>query len=194
VALIFRRKKIWAEVKAEIHQWRDEALQDQSFPKWLEQKCEHTDAEFRRLKTANGVFQLRKQCLDCGELVGGAFRRDAVHGFDRLLLVDEVARHRAQNQWRDKSEQRQQIAERYREEEQKAFWEYYNAHLNSPEWREKCRLKRERASNVCEGCGVNKVNHIHHLTYDNLGDELLFELVALCVECHQKIHPHREIA
>lgn len=194
MALIFRRKKIWAEVKAEIQRRRDEALQEQNFPKWLEQPCEHKQPEYRRLKTANGVFQLRKQCPDCGELVGGAYKRDTVPMFDRWPLVDEVARQRAQNAHREKFDRQQELTDLYREEEQKAFWEYYNAHLNSPEWREKCRLKRERANGVCEGCGVNKVNHIHHRTYENLGDEFLFELVALCVECHQKIHPHREIA
>lgn len=193
MALIFRRKKIWAEVKAEIHRRRDEALRDQNFPRWLDE-CVHPKPEFRRLKTSNGGFQLRKQCLDCGELVGGSYKRDMVPVFNQWPLVDEVARQRSQNVHRDKFDRRQQLIEQFRQEEQQAFWDYYNAHLNSSEWREKCRLKRERANNLCEGCGVNKVNHIHHLTYENLGDELLFELVAVCVECHQKIHPHREIA
>ena len=191
MALIFRRKKIWVEIRDEIRQRREEAVS--AAPRWLDQ-CEHAVTEFRRLKIATGGFQLRKQCVGCWELVGGAFKRETVPAFDQWPLVDEVARERQRREREGKAGERQQLLERYREEEQRAFWVYYNEHLNSQEWREKCRLKRERAGNVCEGCGLKPVNHVHHLTYDNLGDELLFELVALCVECHQKLHPHREIA
>jgi hypothetical protein len=185
MALIFRRKKIWAEVKAEI-ETRQRAELEESMPA----QCDHKRIEPRRYPIANGRVQLRNQCLDCGELVGSALRYDSVPNVEALPVVNEIARQRTQNRWQD----RQEVAERHRRERDSAFWAYYDAHLNSQEWREKCRLKRERAEHVCEGCGLNKVNHIHHLTYDNLGDELLFELVALCVECHQKIHPHREIA
>jgi hypothetical protein len=29
---------------------------------------------------------------------------------------------------------------------------------------------------------------VHHLNYDHWKDELLFELVALCFDCHRKVH------
>jgi hypothetical protein len=36
-------------------------------------------------------------------------------------------------------------------------------------------------------------SHVHHLNYQRLGDEMLFDLVALCEGCHQKLHPHRDL-
>jgi 5-methylcytosine-specific restriction endonuclease McrA len=29
---------------------------------------------------------------------------------------------------------------------------------------------------------------VHHHTYANVGDELMWQLVAVCRECHQKFH------
>ena len=31
----------------------------------------------------------------------------------------------------------------------------------------------------------------HHLTYENVGEEFLFELVALCSDCHERLHQKR---
>lgn len=186
MALIFRRKKIWTEIRDEIRD-RNKAVVEQATH---EAQCQHPRTEFRRMKTANGVFQLRKQCLGCGELVGSAYKRDAVTDFDSLPPVDEVARQRTRNQWQD----RQALYQNGQEEEQAAFWSYYNEHMRSPEWRKKCALKMAQADGACEGCGEKEPRHVHHRTYENLGDEFLFELVALCLDCHQKLHPHREIA
>lgn len=186
MALIFRRKRIWAEVRTEIREQHRVTLEEAS----RDEACQHPQSEFRRLRTSNGTFQLRKQCLSCGELIGSAYKRETVRDFDALPLVDEFARQRAQNQWQD----RQALSQQAQAEEQSAFWEYYNEHLQSPEWREKCELKMSLTDGLCEGCGKERARHIHHRTYENLGDEFLFELVALCLICHQKIHPHREIA
>ena len=40
---------------------------------------------------------------------------------------------------------------------------------------------------MCEGCGVRRAAQVHHLTYEHVGDELLFELVAVCGQCHDRI-------
>jgi 5-methylcytosine-specific restriction endonuclease McrA len=41
---------------------------------------------------------------------------------------------------------------------------------------------------MCEGCGDEKAQEVHHKTYKNVGDEFLFELVALCNTCHDRYH------
>lgn len=50
----------------------------------------------------------------------------------------------------------------------------------------------ERANHVCEGCGVNAATEVHHKTYKNVGNEFLFELVAICRPCHQRYHADDE--
>ena len=37
-------------------------------------------------------------------------------------------------------------------------------------------------------CPNDSVMHIHHITYKNVGNEPLTDLVAVCGECHAKLH------
>lgn len=46
-----------------------------------------------------------------------------------------------------------------------------------------------RSRGQCERCG-GRAEHVHHLTYERLGDEDLCDLQALCIECHRLEHPH----
>lgn len=64
----------------------------------------------------------------------------------------------------------------------------HEAHLRSPRWRELRVLVMRRSDDVCEGCGTRMADEVHHLSYDHLGDEFLFELVALCRTCHARWH------
>lgn len=74
------------------------------------------------------------------------------------------------------------------------FWAKYAAHVNprNAVWREKRRAVMKRCRYQCEGCHKQRARHVHHLTYDRLGHELLEDLQALCHECHAAVHPHRK--
>jgi 5-methylcytosine-specific restriction endonuclease McrA len=79
-----------------------------------------------------------------------------------------------------------------REIEKAAWWKWYNQYLLSPQWMEKRRLVFDRCRGLCEGCRNSKAVQVHHLTYVRVGDEMLFDLVAVCLDCHEKIHPEIE--
>lgn len=82
--------------------------------------------------------------------------------------------------------ERQRVLQKAQED---AEWRArYNAHISSPEWKRICALVRQRARNMCEGCGISAAQHVHHTTYEHLGNELLFELLAVCIPCHERIH------
>jgi 5-methylcytosine-specific restriction endonuclease McrA len=68
------------------------------------------------------------------------------------------------------------------------FWAKYNAHVGSELWADLRRRVLARCKGVCEGCGLRPAVQVHHLSYDHLGDELLFELVGVCMVCHEKSH------
>ncbi len=68
------------------------------------------------------------------------------------------------------------------------WWEKYNAYLATEEWAERRRRVIDRCGGTCEGCRNRPVEHVHHLTYDHVGNELLFELVGLCLRCHRVAH------
>lgn len=61
----------------------------------------------------------------------------------------------------------------------------YDAYLTSPAWAEMRRLVLARAGGRCEWCGGPGPFEIHHLTYENLGDEDPADLRALCPACHE---------
>lgn len=64
----------------------------------------------------------------------------------------------------------------------------YREYLLSPEWREKRTLVLQRDNNFCHACKEQSAEQVHHLTYDNLFNEPLEDLQALCCKCHDKIH------
>jgi hypothetical protein len=89
----------------------------------------------------------------------------------------------------------EQLAEDSRSAALAGDWESrYAAYRRTPRWQKKRSLVLRRANGICEGCAEAPAEVIHHLSYDHMGDELLFELVALCHWCHERAHPeHNEV-
>ncbi len=132
-------------------------------------RCEQT--ELRRYPTANGTIQYKHQCLKCGRGVGNAIAHSKVQGLN-IPDFDFELRDRHHTNFTAKSE---------------AFWAFYDAYLKSEDW-ELVRLKvLAREKYMCQGCG-HRATQVHHLTYDHLGAEFLFELMALCDACHKRVH------
>jgi 5-methylcytosine-specific restriction endonuclease McrA len=45
----------------------------------------------------------------------------------------------------------------------------------------------------CKACGSKKNLHVHHVTYERFGNELLTDLLGLCYTCHKGVHElHRK--
>jgi 5-methylcytosine-specific restriction endonuclease McrA len=102
----------------------------------------------------------------------------------------------AQDSYQESREKWQAIAaERAAEQEQqdREWWAWYSAYLKTPAWAKRRQLVFDRANGLCEGCRSAAPVHAHHTTYAHVGDELLYELVALCPACHQKAHPDKDI-
>jgi hypothetical protein len=93
------------------------------------------------------------------------------------------------------------FAERQRrviETDGRDWGEQYDAYLASPTWAAKRRRVLDRAGGVCEGCGERPAVQVHHLHYPRAWPgsprwtalEKLYDLRALCVECHSDLHLH----
>ena len=139
---------------------------------WVECKCSNTEI---RLRTqSNGVEVYTVQCLNCG----------------RAIKNVKKSEHPRPKYWFDAS-----IQNNY-EIRRKAHWEdrkaakrdWYQGYLASPQWHTKRQLVIRRANGVCEGCGTNRATQVHHTTYEHVGDEFLWELRAVCDDCHSRIH------
>lgn len=64
----------------------------------------------------------------------------------------------------------------------------YAAYLQSEEWGRRREKVMQRAGGICEGCRDHVATEVHHLTYAHVTQEFLFELVAMCAECHARWH------
>jgi 5-methylcytosine-specific restriction endonuclease McrA len=68
------------------------------------------------------------------------------------------------------------------------YAEWYRNYLASEEWELIRQSVMERANGFCEGCRARVATEIHHLTYEHVGFEFLWELVAICSPCHRRLH------
>jgi len=107
-----------------------------------------------------------------------------------LIAIQSRARRAEQSaKWEMESRKREQE----KAEQSALWWERYNAYLLTPGWRSKRDRVLQRAHGLCEGCGAKRAVYAHHLTYERVFNEMLFDLVALCDECHQTIHPDKDL-
>lgn len=68
----------------------------------------------------------------------------------------------------------------------------YQQYINSPQWKSKrleyWRSKKMRECYVCADLWTDfKGKHLHHRTYERLGDEDLDDIVPVCPGCHDRI-------
>jgi len=69
------------------------------------------------------------------------------------------------------------------------YSKHYYAYLSSSAWQRKRVVVLNRAGYRCERCTSDaQPLHVHHKTYERLGDELPEDLTVLCKKCHEKEH------
>jgi len=64
----------------------------------------------------------------------------------------------------------------------------YIDYLKSEDWKERRKYLMELADYICSKCGA-KATQLHHLNYNNIGNEELdVDVIPLCNDCHKRIH------
>jgi len=64
----------------------------------------------------------------------------------------------------------------------------YEDYMQSMAWYRKKKKIYERANGKCERCGSNFRVEVHHLSYENIGNEKDGDLIVLCRKCHMIEH------
>jgi 5-methylcytosine-specific restriction endonuclease McrA len=70
----------------------------------------------------------------------------------------------------------------------------YQKYLKSEAWWQLRQSKLREVEWKCERCGDHLGDvqiHIHHKTYETLGNESLWDIEALCATCHASEHFHQ---
>lgn len=161
--------------KEEIDRWREA----------ISTACDHPETELRDQIVSGGGTQRKHQCLICGSAKGGAAKLDkSVH----VPQWDTSLRSR----WEEgKADERREIEELWVERTEELVTDGYELYLNyisSDDWRYKRKRILQRDGNICQACLAAKASEVHHHTYDNLYEEFMFELVAVCRPCHERLH------
>jgi hypothetical protein len=155
-----------------------------------EWRCNH-DVMVRCKRTiANGNLIYGEQCRRCGHWA--AKKREDIEKFGEVGVFDSELK---ESFYKKRSEAQKEIwdaIEMSRQSEiverRASFLNEYHNHINSAEWQKTRYAVLSRDKFTCQGCGCKKASEVHHLTYANFGCEFLFQLVAICHECHQRIH------
>ena len=152
--------------------------------------CIHPSVETRLRTLSNKTTAVQKQCIICGESIGGAIRKSSIPAeeFEALPLFDDALRESYKEMEREHWKQERARQQNQWEAESPARKAEYAAYLQSPEWQAKRLKALERDEWTCRGCLNARATQVHHLTYAHRGDELLWELVSVCDECHKKAH------
>lgn len=64
----------------------------------------------------------------------------------------------------------------------------YEAYMGSAAWKCKRSWALVLAKHKCEECGSHENLQVHHLSYENLGNEYPIDLQVLCKDCHEAVH------
>lgn len=157
--------------------------------------CDHANTVIRAKKTAAGLVA-RSQCKDCGhhgrgggQAIGKAeLARRGISHVSQLPPYDEDAFIRATEE-ASRQGRREYWARKLdvliEEEPGVAANDPY---YSSEQWARLRRLVIKRAAGRCEGCGEAEATQAHHLHYRTFGQEFLWDLRAVCRDCHERIH------
>lgn len=141
-------------------------------------ECSHDRRELRKKATRAGAEWFWNQCVECGEAV-----RVAAPPPSQRAAVPERDENIRRGHFAAQMEEFAQV----RHQEDAKWWDWYRAYLRSEGWRWRRARVLSRAKGRCEGCGVADATEVHHLTYARVGQEMLFDLVAICHPCHEAV-------
>jgi hypothetical protein len=155
--------------------------------------CEHPASALRFRVTSKGARMFARQCLKCGHSVSNWIKAETIDPAERAAA--QPFNDDLRESWR--ASIMNAYAARWMDEKTRRDCEWgieYTRYINSPEWEGRRRKVLERAGKkgltlpTCEACGDRPASEVHHKTYENFGNEPLWDLAAVCEWCHNELH------
>lgn len=162
--------------------------QAKTFDEWFtEHDCTEHQWSLTRYVLKNKTVQYRNQCNICG-VSTNPIKHSQLYAKDKREAIDydtELSRayyaemQDAYSAWVESNRHTH------------SWWTWYKAYLDSPCWKARRKDVIRRAGGIREACGADGLRpwefEIHHLTYERVGREPLYDLVAVCAECHAQL-------
>jgi len=130
---------------------------------------------------------IRLQCVNCG----GCLTMTKPFPFAEysMIVEGEFSKERFKEWKSDKQAERNlifNIAQHIKFT--KTTFYRYNIYLLSQKWKALRREALTRDGYICQYCKETEATEVHHLSYNNLENESLDELISYCGDCHKKVH------
>lgn len=157
----------------------------------IEECCRNPDERYV-IDFHNGLPKfIRVQCDNCGGCL--TMTKPLKHSEYGEKTRGEFSKKRL-NDWKlniqlEKNEIFKFI--KYLKDAKCSFYQY-NIYLQSEHWRNLRLIALKRDNYICQSCKQEKATEVHHLTYKNLGNESLDELISYCRVCHEKVHEKKD--
>jgi len=151
--------------------------------------CEHNETKIRKKTDKAGRLMLAHQCVRCGQQQGSYlspkdFTAKQIEAFE---LWDKTLETKHS---KDKSETLVRLHTEEKAQLKRDFLRRHSSYLKSEIWKKLRQKILNRSNHICEGCGEAAATQVHHMNYERWeGNELLIDLLAVCAECHRKLHP-----
>ena len=145
--------------------------------------CQHKNKEVRKMEMKNNKCHVAYQCLDCGDRIGDWLPQKGIN-IEGLPSWNPDIRQQYHEDQQEKTRQDFETKQLKRHKE-------YEKYIHSPEWKERRDRVMKRCGYLCECCLLRKAAHVHHTTYANIRNEMLWELRGVCIKCHEWIHGRR---
>lgn len=132
-------------------------------------------------------LRLHRQCLNCG----GCVDRTKPLSFKKYSqeIRFEFSYYNYENWIEEKNAEFANLWESVKElnRDTSKFTKYSN-YIQSEDWKLKRSEVLLRDNNLCQVCKKDAAEEVHHITYDNLFNEKLEDLLSVCKICHKEIH------
>ena len=149
-------------------------------------ECSHPVTFVAYRVKANGAINYFLQCKKCWDNVQHLRGADLTAEQKRkAVLFDDNKRHL---RFQERTARFNELRDRAWQSKKKDLDAERNAYMQTPQWQRIRQKVMKRCGGICEGCGDRPATQVHHLTYERLGREMLFDLVGLCRSCHESIH------
>lgn len=146
------------------------------------EECPHAETVYVFRVIQGGSKQYGNQCLRCGRFC--CLKQTKIPLHVKLVEYDPSIAEYYYERRRRFFERRFQSE---REAKDREWWDRYNEYLETDTWRDKRQRVLERDNWTCQACLRRNATEVHHLTYTHVGDEPLFDLIAICAPCHRKL-------
>jgi hypothetical protein len=152
--------------------------------------CNNPDTIEIRSETSDGKWQRRIACKTCKSLSGKVLKQG--NDFQTLPFLtyeksQEYGLHRSKLHEKCLHVCRD-YTEAIKEKLRLIHKTKYDKYLQSPFWKQKSAIVKERDKYLCQMCLTEKATEVHHITYDRLFNELTSDLISVCSNCHKTIH------